>query len=248
MKGMHTFPRPLRAKEAELILAVLPADRPGYRAYRDLVASMVALGEGRRGLGNLILGFSGDIADRTSPLAHVIAYGMIETTLDLFSITVREYVGEQIDIEIVSSKGEQIPDHFEEKQRWTYSTWLPGYPSPATGVQPRETIIDDDHVLAIAAGEKRIWIYEGASGMNILIPVTNFYNEIMLRRGIRDPAIALNSSRLFTELATYSDEDLRAAFVSYNAVKPKVQVAPPEPAPRTSGIMAFLRRMLFTGH
>lgn len=245
---MHTFPRPLRAKEAELIHAVLPADRPGYRAYRDLVASMIVLGEGRRGPGNLILGFSGDMADRTSPLAPVIAYGMIETTLDLFSMTVREYVGEQIDVEIVSSKGEQVPDHFEEKHRWTYSTWLPGYPSPATGLQPRETVIDDDHVLAIAAGEKRIWIYEGASGMNILIPVTSFYNEIMVRRGIRDPAIALHSSRLFSDLETYSDEDLRTAFVSYNAVKPKVQVAAPEPVPPSTGIMAFLRRILFSGH
>ncbi|MDH3252153.1 MAG: hypothetical protein OEM41_05130 [Ignavibacteria bacterium] len=244
---MNTYPRELRTKEADLINAVLPADRPGYRTYRDLVASMVVLGAGRRGAGNLVLGFAGDTADTTAPLAPVIAYGMLETTLDAFSITVREYVGDQIDIEIVSSKSEEIPDHFEEKRRWTYSTWLPGYPSPASNVHPREVRIDDDHVLAIAARERRVWIYEGTSGMNILIPVTNYYNEIMLRKGIRDPAVALNSALLFSDGSSYSDEDLRAAFVAYNALKPKVHVVAPEPAPRTRGIFAFFKNILSSG-
>ena len=45
----------------------------------------------------------------------VIAYGMVETTRDAFTITVREEVAAQINVEIVSRRGEEIPDHFEEK-------------------------------------------------------------------------------------------------------------------------------------
>lgn len=219
------YPRPLRAKEIDLLESVLPAERPGYREYIGLLKQMVVLGEGRRGAGNVVLGFEGDAPDITSPLSAVVAYGVVETTQDEYSITVREYVGRQIDVEIVSRRQEEIPDHFEEKRRWTYSLWEPGHQSPASGSSVREIHIDDKKTLAIARGEKRLWIHDGISGMVYLIPITNFYNELMLHKSIRDPKIALQSSRFFGELDNYSDVDLRSAFYAYNKLRPKVTLS-----------------------
>lgn len=221
----HTsYPRALRQKEMDLLESVLPPDRPGYRRYRDLVNSMVVIGEGRRGAGNLVLGPEGHVPDLVSPLAQVVAYGVVETTLDSFTMTVREYIGNQIDVEIVSSSLGEIPDHFEEKRRWTYSTWRPGSPSPLHNQPVREVVIGEAFVLVISRDEKRLWVYDGDSGMNLLIPITNFYNELMLHKHIRDPRVALVSQLLFTHLEEYSDDDLRVSFITYNILKRKVDV------------------------
>lgn len=222
-------PRQLRSKERNAIEFVLPAGHPGYEEYRSIIAGMSVIGSGRRGPGNFILGTAGDTPDITSPLASVIAYGMIETTQDTFSITVREYIGAQIDVEIVGGRGEEIPEHYEEKRRWTYSCWLPGEPSPATDAMPREVPINETLTLAIVPGEKRMWLHDGAKKMNHLIPITNYYNELMLHKSIRDPDIALQSVLLFEQLAEYTDEDLRSAFLTYNRVHKKVDIAMPEP-------------------
>jgi hypothetical protein len=238
------YPRKLREKELDLIEFVLPADRPGYRQYREWISSMVVLGEGRRGRGNFILGFEGDIADVTSPLSSVIAYGMVETTLDKFSITVREHVGRQIDAEIVSARGEEIPAHFEEKRRWTYSLWLPGEPSPVTGLPVHQVTIEGDLVLAIAKQEKRIWVYDRKSGMNLLIPITNFYNELMLHKSIRDPRVALKSDLFFQSLETYTDAEIRASFIAYNKLKRKVELKGPPTIEEQHGLKEFLMKLL----
>jgi hypothetical protein len=243
-----TYPRILRPKERDLLESVLPPDRPGYRRYREQLETMQVIGEGRRGAGNLILGHPGDLPDLTSPLPAVVAYGVVETTRDYYTITVRECVGGQIDAEIVSAHDEEIPDHFEEKRRWTQAEWKPGSASPATGVLVREVPIDIHSVLAIAAGEKRLWLYDGATGMNHPIPVTNYHNELMLRKQIRDPELALKSGLLFDQLSSYSDEDLRAAFVAYNAGRRRVEVqSVPSPAP-ARGFLGWLQSILRARH
>ncbi len=243
-----SFPRNLRAKERDLLESVLPSDRPGYRRYRDLLETMQVIGEGRRGAGNLILGRSGETPDLTSPLPPVVAYGVVETTKDRYTITVREVVGGQIDTEIVSAHDEKIPDHFEEKRRWTYATWKPGSVSPATGGTVREVRIDGQSVLALAPGEKRLWLYDGLTGMNHPIPVTNYHNELMLHKQIRDPAVAVQAGLLFDQISSYSDEELRAAFVSYNASRRRVEIQPtPAPAP-ARGLLVWLRSLLKAKH
>ena len=237
------YPRTLRPKELDLLMGVLPAESPGYREYRDLLLKMVALGEGRRGAGNIVLGFEGDKPDTTSPLAPVVAYGMVETTGDVFSITVREYIGKEIDAEIVSSHGDEIPDRFEEKRRWTYSSWKPGLPSPSSGEMMREVRIDDGLVLGIARAERRLLLHDSATGINHLIPITNFYNELMLHKNIRDPKIALNSSLFFQNLESYRDDELRATFVSYNKLKRRVTIAEPQLSRKENKISAVLRTL-----
>ena len=237
------YPRSLRPKELDLLMSVLPAESPGYREYRDLLLKMVVLGEGRRGAGNIVLGFQGDTPDTTSPLSPVVAYGMVETTDDVFSITVREYVGRQIDVEIVSTHGGQIPDRFEEKRRWTYSGWKPGTPSPSSGEMVREVRIDDCLVLGIARNERRLLLHDSSTGMAHLIPITNFHNELMLHKNIRDPKIALNSSLFFKNLESYSDSELRSAFVAYNKLKHRVIVAEQSSSVEKKRMSAVLRTL-----
>ncbi len=78
--------------------------------------------------------------------------------------------------------------------------------------------------IAICAADKRLWVWEERSEINHPIPVTLFYSELMKRTGMRDPAIALDASRLFTSLRSFSDEDIVGAFVTYNDIRSKVPV------------------------
>ena len=238
----------LRAKERDLLEAVLPVDRPGYRALREQMSDMVVLGEGRRGEGNFVLGKEGEGPDPEAPLTPVIAYGVVETTQDSYTITVRAPSGSQLDVEIVSRHGREIPDHYEEKRRWTYSEWRPGAPSPATGSSVREIPVDGKTTLAIAGDERRVWIHVAESGMVVPIPITNFYNEIMLLKGIRDPEIALDSSLLFTEPGRFTDEDLRSAFIAYNAMRQRVEIAPPAMEGEPGSIRGVVRRLFGGRH
>ena len=196
------YPRPLRAKELDLLESVLPLDRPAYRTLRERLESMAVLGEGRRGEGEIILGMPGDVPDLQSPLPPVIAFGMVETTGGSYSVTVREEEAAQVNVEIVSGSGTGIPDHYEEKRRWTYSRWLPGEVSPATGAPVREVAVGPGVTLALASAEKRIWIHERPGGSVRLIPVTNLYTELIVRKGERDPRIALAPSLLWKNLAS----------------------------------------------
>lgn len=218
------YPRPLRIKEKEMLESVLPSDRAGYLEYRQLIDKMVVLGEGRRGKGNLILGFEGDKPDITSPLAPVIAFGILETDRGEFSITVRQYIGRQIDVEIVSQREEELPDSFDEKRRWTFSSWMPGLPSPRSGEHLREVIITNNLTLAISPTDRRLWLYDHRTGMNHLIPITSFYGELMVRRKDRDIKVVPQPDRFFTDLDKFADEEMRLAFLSYNKLHPKVSV------------------------
>ncbi|MBI1803055.1 MAG: hypothetical protein HY033_09145 [Ignavibacteriae bacterium] len=224
----NVYPRLLSPREREWIEWILPADRPGYKRYRELLDSMEVIGEGRRGQGEIILGEKGARVDLESPLPAVFAYGAIETNFGILSITVREILDAQISIEIVSHRADFIPEEFEESRRWTYSTWSIGEPCPQCMKPVREvfmhTSTGDRLMLAICPIDKRMWVYDAASMVNRLIPATNYYNELMLHRNIRDPKIALDSKRLFADLAKYTDEELTYAFLTYNKIRTKVHI------------------------
>ncbi|MBI1807646.1 MAG: hypothetical protein HYR76_11405 [Ignavibacteria bacterium] len=224
------YPRPLSTREREWIEWVLPANRAGYRGYREMIQSMKVLGEGRRGNGEIILGGEGVQPDLSAPLPAVFAYGAIETTFGTISITVREVADDQISVEIVGHRMEEIPPDVEESRRWTYSMWSPRESCPQCKRQVREvamhTVIGrgGSLTLAICIHDKRLWVFDSVSEVNHLIPVTNFYNELMLHKNIRDPEIALQSKRFFEELSQYSDADLTYAFLTYNKIKTKVHL------------------------
>ena len=224
------YPRPLSIREREWIEWILPANRYGYKSYRDVIGTMMVIGEGRRGKGEIILSVVGGKPDFNEPLAPVAAYGTIETNFGAISVTLREIVNNQISVEIVSHRSEDVPKEFEELRRWTYSTWGQGEPCPQCNRPVREVsmhTIAAGHghfVLALCAIDKRLWVYDAATGMNLLIPLTNYYNELMLHKNIRDPKIAFDAKRLFSELSNYSDAELTYAFLTYNKIKTKVHV------------------------
>jgi hypothetical protein len=202
---------------------------------------MIVLAEGKEG--DLTLGFPGDEPDTDSPLTPVIASGMVETTQGAFTISVREESSGQVNVEIVSGSGTRLPDHYEEKRRWTYSAWSPGDASPASGAPVREVAVDAGLTLAFAPPEKRIWVHERSSGVVRLIPVTNYYNELMIRTGVRDPRVALVPALLWDRLKSFRDDDLRGAFLASNAVRPRVSVQPSARPVRRGGIPLFITHL-----
>jgi hypothetical protein len=222
----ESFPRNLSPLEQDLLLWLLPADRPGYREYRALVESWRVAARGRRGEGNYILAPGTVAIDVESPLPQVFAYGVVETAGGRISIALRERLDDQLEFEIMNLDGPAVPAVVSERRRWTLSTWLPRQPCPMCGGLLREVGMKTQKgrmfVLALCGKDERIWVHDEASRVNHLIPLTNFYNELMLHANVRDPAVALSARRLFTDLGNYSDAVLSMAFASYNKLKTKI--------------------------
>jgi len=240
------YPRELNNRERELLLWLLPADRHGYEEYRRLVASWKVAGQGRRGEGNFILATPGERIDNESPLPQVLAYGVVKTTTNEISVTIRERLGNQLEYEIVNLHPAASGEHGGELSRWTYSTWLPSLPCPICRQGIREVAMKTRNgsllVLAICPRDRRLWVNDQSSGVNHPIPVTNIYNELMIHKNIRDPKRAFDYARLFSELPNFSDRDLSIAFASYNDIRTKVRfsdrIVPEEP-----GRKSFITRM-----
>ncbi len=244
-------PRPLPSREMGWIEWLFPATRPGYRSFLENLRPLRVIGEGRRGKGEMILGQPGTTPDFTAPLPPVFAYGAIETDAGMISITVREMLNDQVSVEIVSHRSDDIPENFREIRRYSYSEWMPGKPCPACGRNVREVSMhpagdEATHfVLALCATDRRIWVHDPSSEVNRLIPVTNFHNELVLHKNIRDPNVALDSKRLFADLPQYSDADLTYAFRTYNTLRTKVHVEGPMESDRKpkSSLLSSLRSL-----
>ena len=241
------FPRDLKPFEESLLLWVLPEERPGYRRYREILHQWKVVAQGRRGSGNHILAPLDEYPDNESPLPSVIAYGVVETSKGEVSVSIRERLGNQVEFEVAMlGKGDSF-DLTEERRRWTYSQWLPGSPCPRCASPLREVHMQGNAgrtlVLAICIGDRRLWIFDSETGMNQPVPVTNFYNELMLQRNVRNPKIALDSQRLFQDLHTFRDSDLFSAFRSYNQIRTKVALDA-SVAPLSEGSPSFFRRVI----
>ena len=226
MEDNGLLPRDLAPIERELLLWVLPENRPGYGLYRNLIQTWKVTAQGRRGEGNYIMAPPGTIADNDSPLPQVFAYGVAETTKGEVAVTVRERLGDQVEYEIVYPRGERVSLGFEEIRRWTFSTWNSSQPCPMCSTRVREVHMKSrlgrNLVLAICVVDRRLWVYDGATGVNHPIPVTNIYNELAMQSKMKDPRVAFDSWRLFSDLPSFSDADLTKAFASYNNIRTKV--------------------------
>jgi hypothetical protein len=224
------FPRKLFQNEKDFLRWMLPKEISVYDSYRKKLDEYFVLSEGRRGKGNLVIGKKeNDVADISSPLVDVFAYGVIETSIGNIACTIREEIAEQIDIEIMNLNRDEVLSEFEEARRWTYSMWKANDVCPQCLKSPRAISFNEQTnkriLLAICVHDKRLWIYDEQTQHKKLIPVTNFYNELMFLKNIRDGKIAFDSKRLFTELHSFSDEDLLQAFFRYNKIHKKVDVA-----------------------
>jgi hypothetical protein len=224
MSSPERLPRELDSTERDLLLWVLPGDRPGYAKYRKFIEQWSVAAVGRRGEGNSILAEPGWKVDNESPLPQLFAYGAVERDGGNLTISVRERLGGQIEFEIEGRIFEASP----EIRRWTFSEWAPSLPCPSCRLKVREVSItaSADQVLdlVLCSKDRRIWVFDSLSGVNAPIPVTGFYNELMLQTGIKDPGIALEPQRLFDLSRSPSDSDLIKAFSSYNNVRKKVAI------------------------
>lgn len=220
------FPRPLNSLENDLLMWLLPADRPGYNEYRQLLSEWRVIASGRRGEGNYVVGPPDEEVDLETPLPQVLAYGIVETEQTDISVILRERIGNQIEYEIAPLRGELKGSLVEERRRWSFSYWRAGEGCPKCGKTVREVTMasekGEQYLLAVCSTDKRLWVYDPQTGVNHVIPPTVFFNELMLHKNIRDPHIALDVNNLFSKLASYSDRDLVHAFRTYNQIRTKI--------------------------
>ena len=219
------FPRQLTSIENMLLFSVLPQNKIGYKTYRDKINTLVITGSGRFGGGNFVLGKKGTEPDLSFPSSPVFAIGTNvykEATID---ITIHEELDEEIEFDISARNQSSLPEALTEIKKWNYSEWNPGYKAPNDNSFVREiTITKDEYILAIAPAHKKIWLHEYKSRINFLIPLTNFYNELMRVSNIKDASVALKPSLFFESVDKFYDEQLILAFHSYNRYLKKFNI------------------------
>jgi hypothetical protein len=225
MNNGRTFPGKLTSAEYMLLFSVLPEKKPGYKIYRDKISSLLVTGAGRFGGGNFILGNENTEPDLSLPSSPVFAIGTNIYKEGTIDITIHEEIDDEIEYDISVRKQNSIPDLLTGIKSWNYSEWNPGDKAPNDNSIVREVlIIEDKYLLAIAPLHKKIWLHEYESGINFLIPVTNFYNELMRVCSIKDTKVALKPFSFFEKLFDYKDEELRLAFISYNRYLKRIKM------------------------
>jgi hypothetical protein len=228
----HPMPDPspiLGSRDQQWLDYLLPSDRPGYARLMEHIRSLVVLGEGRWGAGDLVLGRPDQAIDLEAGMEPVAAYGEIHgrdqqgaDAVITLSVHFPDEEG-RVEFQRVGSVGS-----IDETRRWTYSSWSPQLPCPATAAQVREVILSEredaprELRLVISPMQRSIWLYDAIEETNTLLPLTNFYSELMRVRGERDPAVRLNHGLLFSRLDEIQDPELLTAFVNYNSQFRKV--------------------------
>jgi hypothetical protein len=225
---MEIFPRILKDIERELLFSILPNNKPGYKLYREKINDKYILGFGRFGESNLILGNKGDVLNIEDPSSSIFAAGSIIYNEGKIEISINEEIDDRIEFDISPKEYEQVITR-EEIKRWNYSEWVPGQKSPKENSFVREIVISPGkYILSISSEERRLWVYEFDSGINYLIPLSNYYNQLMIQKSIRDPKVVLKPN-LFFESGSgkhddYSDSELRNAFIGYNKYLRKLEI------------------------
>jgi hypothetical protein len=250
------FPRALTGQELAWLDFLLPADRPGYAEARHHLDGLLVLGEGRWGAGDFILGNPAGEIDPTEGMRPVVSYGELaghaaDGKVDTITLAIHEPNSEGlVEFQVASVSGASVPEGFVAESRWSYSYWSPGENCPATGEPVREIPLNDasDLLLVISPAKRVLWMFDAVQRTSRLIPVTNFYNELMLLKGIRDPSIAFDHHRLFTGMNGYADSDLRAAYIRYNNTFRKVdpmrlEVSQETPQERPSLMRRIMRAL-----
>ncbi len=214
---MEKFPRALTEKEKYLLLSVLPENKIGYKKYREKIEKLIVIGQGRFSRDNMILGKTGCKPDLSSPSTPVFASGTVickETEID---VNIHEEIEDEIEFDISTNNSFDLKDDFTEISKWSYSEWVPGVNAPKDNSPVREiVIIPGKFILAIAPVHKKIWLHNFSSGVNHLIPLSNFYNQLMMVKDIRNSNIALHPGIFFEHYNEYSDHDLISALITYN--------------------------------
>jgi len=213
---METFPRILNKSEKILLFSVLPEKKPGYNHYRDRINELLVIGKGRFERMNYILGKEGDEVDLSIPSSPVFANGVVKSGELEIDVSIHEESDEQIEYDISSDEEINDVDIFVDSVD-SFSFWKMGDSAPFDNSDVSEYIIlPDKYILAVAPSIKKIWLHDQDSGINHIIPLSNFYNELMRFKNIRETEIALKPKRFFEELEKYCETDIVAAFLMYD--------------------------------
>jgi hypothetical protein len=209
------FPRDLFTVEKNILFFLLPENKPGYLDYRNKIDNLKVIGEGRFGNTNLILGSEGTLPDLLSPSMPIFASGKIYCGNFEIDILLHEEIDNEIEFDISSSSGE-LPAALNNYTGWNYSEWIPGDLSPGDNEFVREVPVKNKKLLlAIVPSHKKLWLHNYETGINHLIPVTNFYNQLMITVNEKSFSRYKNQNLLFEELNNFTNEMLLIAFLSY---------------------------------
>ncbi len=219
------FPRELSAREKNWLFAALPENKLGYKQYRDIIENLLVIGCGRFGEGNFILGEKDDKIDLDASSSPILAVANITFDVGKVYVTIHEELEGQIEVDIKATADENIPDDLSQAKVWTYSDWMPGGKAPFDKSYVREVnLIKKEIILVIAPVHKKVWVYNAKSGINHFVPVTNYYNEMMILLNIKDPEKALNPGMLFTNLDEFTDQQLVQGFLAYNKYWQRIEL------------------------
>jgi hypothetical protein len=214
---MENFPRELYNYEREILFSVLPESKNGYKKYRQRINEMKVIGQGRFGGGNFVLGFEGDEVEFDIPSASVFASGIVICNGIKFDVTIHEDEENQIEYDI-SPFGKINPeDEIKIDSVMSLSFWNKSDNSPYANIPVKEfVVLKEKYFLVIDQSAKKIWMNNPETGINHIIPLTNFYNELMRFKNIREHNIALKPGRFFDDLDKYSEHDIVSAFLMYD--------------------------------
>ena len=221
---MDFIKRKLDPAELNVLLAILPADKPAYNKYRKRLEEFFVIGYGRFGSHNLVLGKPGDEPDFTLPSSPVFAFGEAESGNIRIDVTIHEEEEEKIEVEIVKTPFDaELPSITPDRVN-SLSFFGPVDPDPA--FEPLRTVelIKDGFYLSFLIHLKKILLTDISSGYNALVPVSNFYNELMFVKNIRDPKIALKPQLFFNDVEHYTDSDFKEAFIRYNKIFRRAEI------------------------
>ena len=215
----NEFPRRLSSFEEDAIQILLPDDKVGYRPYREFARTAQVIGEGRWGLGDLILAHHQSAIDLTSGMKPVIAYGEFALN-DGRTITASIHTPEDEQIEVQFSEDTSVLEAGSIKSHWTYSSWLPERKDPAIGdireIALKVTNQKLQYVFAICASRHALWVHHTDTGFNQLLPVTGFYEYLLRSKPFAEKSAKLSPRYFFAHLDEFSDEELRDALLHYN--------------------------------
>lgn len=225
--GLREYPRKLTPREKNWLFYLLPEESHAYTEYRSSIASMLVIGEGRFGEGNLVLGYEGDSPDLSYSSQPVFACGQILCKGCTIQVSIHEFFDNKIEVSLSNLTDSGVPEFLIETGRWSYSYWKPGQPSPFEGDNLRKVNItknDNEMVLVLSTQSRTVWLYDSKSRVNYIIPVTNFINELLRGNPKIDRSGGINIGFIFSNLDKFDDDDFIRAFVQYNKHWHKVKL------------------------
>lgn len=208
------YPRKLTASERTILFSILPDGKTGYKNYRSLIDKFYLIGEGRFGNGNLILGELDKLSDPFISSSSVFALGNIFTTDEDYYVVIHSIDEGAIEIQIDPYP---VKNEIVITKVVSYSDWIPGMKSPENNSKVYHYLIKEkEYLLAVCPLSKKIWLHEYSTGVNHIIPKSNFINELMQLQKVTKDKSLINPSNFFENINKFSDNEIKLSFLLYN--------------------------------